>query len=67
MSKVELATGQVTPLSTPELQEDAVAYLVQNPTQPQEWAMATFKRNVYLSKDGGKSWSAIAQAGKTLQ
>lgn len=67
LSKVELTTGQVTPLSMPELQEDAVAYLVQNPSQPQEWAMATFKRNIYLSKDGGKSWSAIAQAGKTLQ
>lgn len=67
LSRVELATGQVTPLSMPALQEDAVAYLVQNPSQPQEWAMATFKRNVYLSKDGGKSWSAIAQAGKTLQ
>lgn len=67
LSKVELATGQVTPLSMPELQEDAAAYLVQNPTLPQEWAMATFKRNVYLSKDGGRSWNAIAQAGKTLQ
>ncbi|WP_238474360.1 F510_1955 family glycosylhydrolase [Pseudomonas cavernae] len=67
LSKVELATGQVTPLSVPELHEDAVAYLAQSPVQSREWAMATFKRDVYLSTDGGKSWSAIAKAGKTLQ
>ncbi|MFU4581441.1 F510_1955 family glycosylhydrolase [Pseudomonas aeruginosa] len=66
LSKVELATGQATPLSMPELQEDAVAYLAQNPAQSQEWAMATFKRDVYLSQDGGQSWRAIALAGKTL-
>ncbi|WP_237234799.1 F510_1955 family glycosylhydrolase [Pseudomonas sp. TCU-HL1] len=67
LSRLELATGQVTPLSVPELKKDAVAYLAQNPTQPQEWAMATFKRDVYVSKDGGKSWSAIAKAGQTLK
>ncbi|EPG3432331.1 MULTISPECIES: F510_1955 family glycosylhydrolase [Pseudomonas] len=67
LSKVELATGKVTSLGMPELQEDGVAYLAQNPTQPQEWAMATFKRDVYLSQDGGKSWRAIAKAGQTLE
>lgn len=67
LSIVELATGQITPLSMPELQEDAIAYLAQNPAKPQEWAMATFKRDVYLSPDAGKTWSAIAQAGQTLK
>ncbi len=67
LSRLELSTGQVSPLSVPELQKDAIAYLAQNPTQPQEWAMATFKRDVYVSKDGGKSWSAIAKAGQTLK
>ncbi|GLZ87436.1 hypothetical protein Pres01_34870 [Metapseudomonas resinovorans] len=67
LSKVELATGKVTSLGMPELQEDGIAYLAQNPTQLQEWAIATFKRDVYLSQDGGKSWSAIAKAGQTLE
>lgn len=67
LSRLELSTGQVSPLSVPELQKDAIAYLAQNPTQPQEWAMATFKRDVYVSKDGGRSWSTIAKAGQTLK
>lgn len=29
-----------------------------------EYAVATFKRDVYVSKDGGESWSQIAEGGK---
>jgi hypothetical protein len=67
LSRLDLKSGQVTPLAVPELQEDAVAYLAQNPAKPQEWALATFKRDVYLSQDAGTSWRAIAQAGQTLE
>ncbi len=67
LSKLDLKTLQVTSLSVPELKEDAVAYLAQNPAKPQEWAMATFLRDVYLSKDAGKTWKALAQAGQTLE
>jgi photosystem II stability/assembly factor-like uncharacterized protein len=65
--RLDLQTRQVTPLGVPELQEDAIAYLAQNPARPQEWAMATFKRDVYLSQDAGTSWSAIAKAGQPLE
>ena len=64
LSRLDLQTREVTALGVPELDEDAVAYLAQNPAQPQEWAMATFKRDVYLSKDAGRTWSAIAKAGR---
>lgn len=67
LSAFDLKTLQVTSLGVPELKEDTVAYLAQNPAKPQEWAMATFKRDVYLSKDAGKTWNAIAQAGQTLE
>lgn len=67
LSRLDLKTREITPLSVPQLDEDAVTYLAQNPAQPKEWAMATFKRDVYLSKDAGTTWSAIAKAGQTLE
>lgn len=48
----------------PPLEEDAVAYIAQNPAQRLEYAIATFKRSVYLSKDGGQSWTRIAYRGQ---
>lgn len=67
LSRLDLQTRQITSLAVPELHEDAIAYLAQNPARPQEWAMATFKRDVYLSQDAGTSWSAIAKAGQPLE
>lgn len=67
LSRLDLQTRQITPLKVPELDQDAIAYLAQNPARPQEWALATFKRDVYLSPDAGVSWNAIAKAGKTLE
>jgi photosystem II stability/assembly factor-like uncharacterized protein len=67
LSRLDLQTREITPLGVPELNEDAVAYLAQNPAKPQEWAMATFKRDVYLSPDAGTTWRAIAKAGQPLE
>ena len=64
LSRLDLQTRQITALGVPELNDDAVAYLAQNPAKPQEWAMATFKRDVYLSPDAGTTWRAIAKAGQ---
>jgi photosystem II stability/assembly factor-like uncharacterized protein len=52
-------------LSMPALSEDAVAYIAQNPVRRSETAIATFKRSVFLSKDSGQTWSAIARNGVT--
>ncbi len=52
-------------LNLPALNEDAVAYIAQNPVRRSELAIATFKRSVFLSKDAGRSWTAIAQGGTT--
>ncbi|MFZ2649668.1 MAG: glycosyl hydrolase [Burkholderiaceae bacterium] len=52
-------------LALPALSEDAVAYIAQNPARRSEIAIATFKRSVFLSKDAGRSWDAIAQGGVT--
>ncbi|MNQ78295.1 BNR/Asp-box repeat protein [compost metagenome] len=67
ISSLDLTTRQVSALGMPPLDQDGAAYLVQNPARPQEWAMATFKRDVYLSQDEGKSWTAIARAGQPVE
>jgi hypothetical protein len=67
LSILDLKTHEIRALGLPPLNQDAVAYLAQSPTNAQEWAMATLKRDVYLSQDEGKTWKAIAQAGQTLE
>lgn len=53
------------PLPIPVLTEDAVAYIAQNPARRNELVIATFKRNVFLSQDQGRSWKPIATDGDT--
>ena len=43
-----------------------MAYIAQNPANRNEYAVATFERNVYLTKDQGKTWTQIANQGQTL-
>jgi photosystem II stability/assembly factor-like uncharacterized protein len=50
-------------LGLPPLKDDAVAYIAQNPVKRGEYAIATFGRSVYLSKDSGRSWQRIAERG----
>src|SRR5574341_898274 len=52
-------------VALPALTNDAVAYIAQNPARRSEYAIATFERDVYVSKDGGKTWSQIAARGTT--
>ena len=55
------AKAEAVPL--PAMTEDAVAYIAQNPVRRTEIAIATFKRNVFLSKDQGRTWTQIAKDG----
>ncbi|WP_297651178.1 F510_1955 family glycosylhydrolase [Hydrogenophaga sp.] len=67
--KAGLARIALTPdakaeaLSLPTLIEDAVAYIAQNPVRRAEIAIATFKRNVFVSQDQGRTWTQIAKEG----
>lgn len=47
----------------PPLGDDAVAYIAQSPVNPRELAIATYQRNVYLTRDGGSAWTPIAREG----
>jgi photosystem II stability/assembly factor-like uncharacterized protein len=63
LTRVALAGGKATPVKLPALTEDAVAYIAQNPAVRSEYAIATFGKSVYVSKDAGRSWSRIAERG----
>jgi|SRR5688572_4182201 len=63
--QVPLGEGSALPVKLPALKQDAIAYIAQNPDRRSEYAIATFKRDVYLSKDRGESWRQIAAAGNT--
>lgn len=62
--RVPLGGGHPVQVMLPALKDDAVAYIAQNPSRRLEFAIATFERNVYLSKDAGQSWNQIADRGR---
>lgn len=65
LATIPLTLGEPRRMEIPPMKEDALAYIAQNPASRSEYAIATFRRDVYLSKDGGRTWTAIAQEGKT--
>lgn len=48
----------------PPLGRDAVTFIAQNPARPDEIAIATFERSVFVSQDRGKTWKEIAARGQ---
>jgi hypothetical protein len=65
LSRAPLGGGTGAPVDLPPLEQDAVAYISQNPAARSEYAIATFERSVYLSKDGARTWKKIAERGRT--
>ena len=64
LSTISLAgDAKGRPIALPQLPQDAVSYIAQNAAQPDEVAIATFKRSVFLSRDGGRKWTQIAKEG----
>ena len=64
--RLELKGGTAAAVALPPLRDDAVAYMVQNPANPKEYAIATFERSAYISKDAGKMWKQIADRGNGM-
>ena len=64
LTRFPLGSTQPTQVALPPLGEDGVAYIAQNPVRRLEFSIATFKRSVYLSEDGGETWAQIADHGK---
>lgn len=63
LARASLRGGPAAQVALPPLREDAVAYIAQNPARRGEYAIATFRRSVYLSSDGGRNWRQIAHEG----
>jgi hypothetical protein len=64
LTRAPLKGGTAAELKLPPLTKDAVSFIAQNPVRRDEHAIATFNRNVYVSKDAGKTWTAIAERGE---
>jgi len=65
MTRLDWSSGKRIVLNLPPLTQDAVAYIAQNPAKRTEYAIATFERNIYVTKDQGKTWKQIANRGQT--
>jgi photosystem II stability/assembly factor-like uncharacterized protein len=65
LSRLSVKDAVPVDVPLPPMTNDAVAYIAQNPARRLEYAIATFERSVYVSKDGGKSWTRIADRGST--
>ena len=64
LMRIRLASGATAAdVGLSLLGEDAVARITQNPVRSTEIAIATFKRDVFVSHDLGKTWTQIAVAG----
>lgn len=63
--RARLKGGPIKQYQLPPLAKDAVSFMAQNAARRDEYAIATFNRSVYLSRDAGKSWRAIAERGET--
>jgi hypothetical protein len=64
LARVALERGNAERVPLPALARDAVAYIAQNPARREELAIATFRRNVFLSPDRGRTWRQIAAEGQ---
>lgn len=66
LARLNLETKQTEAVALPPMENDAVAYIAQNPAKRDEYAIATFQRSVYISPDAGKTWKQIANKGQTI-
>jgi len=63
--RAPLAGGAAAAVKLPALDDDAVAYIAQNPKARKQYAIGTYRRSVFLTRDGGLTWTAIAERGNT--
>ena len=63
--RIPISGGERVQVALPRIQDDAIGYLAQNPVARNEYAIATYQRDVYVSKDRGRSWKQLARRGQT--
>ncbi len=66
--RVGLKDGtQAEVFQSPALGDDVVSFIAMNPVRHDEIAVTTRKRNVFLSKDQGRTWKQLAKGGFALK
>lgn len=66
LSRMGLKNDEVIErVELPALDEDAVAFIAQNPARHEELAIATFKGSAYVTQNRGVTWTQIANGGTT--
>ncbi|MCY9659474.1 hypothetical protein P5G65_23490 [Paenibacillus chondroitinus] len=64
LKQINLDTKGTKEIKLPSLdKDDAVSYIDQNPTAESEITIATFKKDIYTSKDAGTNWTRIVDKG----
>jgi photosystem II stability/assembly factor-like uncharacterized protein len=66
LARAPLQGGANAPVTLPPMTNDAVAYVAQNPAAAGEYAIATFERSVFVTRDSGRTWRQIARNGKGM-
>lgn len=61
--KSSLSDGAEESVKLPEMEQDAVLYLAQNPQNDKEISIVSFNGNIYMTKDGAQSWELLAEEG----
>jgi hypothetical protein len=62
--KYSIDRGDEEEMDLPNMAEDAVMYVAQNPQNESEIVFISFKGSVYLSGDGASSWKALVIEGE---
>ncbi|AQQ52645.1 F510_1955 family glycosylhydrolase [Planococcus lenghuensis] len=64
LTAFDITTGEQTDFAIPELSgQNAIGYIAINPQNEQEIYFSTFEKDIYLSEDGGETWTQIADKG----
>lgn len=67
MFQINLNTKDKKEIKLPDMdKKDAISYIAQNPIDPNEIVIATFFKDVFISKDLGAKWAKIADKGNGM-
>lgn len=61
--QLNLSTNEINELSIPDLKDDVITYVKQNPAHNNELVFATKKRDIYFSHDEGETWEQSVDEG----
>lgn len=65
LMKYTIENEELEMLNIPDLSEDAIAFIAQNPNTASELAIYTLKGQAFLSEDGSMTWESLLHNGNT--